>query len=87
MHVCTAFNLSMLVGGNTSVLARVRLGHFSDLQLGLLPFVFHRDTTTRGDLPPLPLHPFHIGNGITANLGDEGSSALYKTQTTNNLKT
>lgn len=68
----------MLVTGDTSVMARVGLGYLSDLQFGILALVLDGDTTTRSDLPPFPLHPFHAGDRVTSNLCDEGCSALCK---------
>lgn len=66
----------MLVGGDAPVLTRVRLGHLSDLQFGLLALLLDGDAATVCDLPPLPLHPLHVGDGVTAHFGNEGGSAL-----------
>lgn len=80
MNVSAALDLSMLVGGNTPVLTRVRLCHLSDLQLGLLALLFNGDSATVSELPPLPLHPLHTGNGVPTHLGNEGGSSLCERQ-------
>ncbi len=79
MHVGAALDLSVLVGGDTPVLTRVRLGHLSDLQFGLLALLFNGDPAAVRDLPPLTLHPLHAGNGVAAHFGDEGGSPLCGT--------
>lgn len=76
LHLGTALNLSVLVGGHTSVMAGVRLGYLFDLQFGILAPLFDGDTTTGGDLPPFAFHPFHAGDWVASNLCDEGGSAL-----------
>lgn len=76
VHVSTALDLSMFVGSDTPVLTRVRLGHLSDLQLRLLALLLDGDPATVSDLPPLPLHPLHTGDRVTAHFGDEGGGAL-----------
>lgn len=70
----------MFVGGNTSVMTRIRLGHFSDLQFGILALVLNGDSTTGGDLSPFALHPLHTGDWVTSNLGDKGCSTLCQNQ-------
>ena len=79
MHVGAALDLSVLVGGDTPVLTRVRLGHLSDLQFGLLALLLNRDAAAMRDLPPLALHPFHVGDGVSAHFSDEGGDALCET--------
>lgn len=76
MHVGVALDLSVLVGGDTSVLTRVGLGHLPDLQFGLLALLLDGDPATVCQLPPLTLHPLHAGDRVAANLGDEGGGAL-----------
>lgn len=76
VHVGAALDLSMLVGGDAPVLTRVRLGHLSDLQFGLLALLLDGDAATVCDLPPLPLHPLHVGDGVTAHFSNKGGSAL-----------
>lgn len=78
LHLSTALNLSMFVGGHASVGARVGLRHFADLHLGVLAFVVDGDTATRGDLPPFTLHPLHIRDGLASNLGNKSCSSLFK---------
>lgn len=79
VHVGAALDLSVLVGGDTPVLTRVRLGHLSDLQFGLLALLLDGDPAAVRDLPPLPLHPLHAGNGVAAHFGNEGGGALCGT--------
>lgn len=76
LHLSTALNLAMFVGGDTSVESSVGLGHLSDLHFGILALVLDGDTTTWGDLPPFTLHPLHTGDRLTSDLGNEGCSAL-----------
>ncbi len=81
LHLSAALNLSMFVGGDTSVETWVGLGHLSDLHFGILALVLNGDTTTGGDLPPFALHPLHAGDGVTSNLGDKGCGSLCKEKT------
>jgi len=76
VHVGVALDLSVLVGGDAPVLTRVGLGHFFDLQLGLLAFLLDGDPAAVRELPPLPLHPLDAGDGVTAHLSDEGGGSL-----------
>lgn len=76
LHLSAALDLSMFVGGDTSVDTGVGLGHLSDLHLGILALVLDGDTTTGGDLPPFALHPLHTGYWVTSDLGDEGCGCL-----------
>lgn len=80
VHVSTALDLAMFVGGDTPVLTRVRFRHFFDLQFGLLALLFNGDPATMGHLPPLPFHPLHTGNGVTTHLCDEGGGSLCEQQ-------
>lgn len=75
-HLGATLDLSMLVGGNASVVTCIGLGEFPDLQFGVLSLVLNRDTTTGGDLPPLAFHPLNTWNWVTANLGDECGGSL-----------
>lgn len=68
----------MFVACHTSVGAGVRLCHFWDLQLGILAFVLDGDPATRGDLPPFTLHPLHVRDGLSSNLGNELCCSLFK---------
>lgn len=79
MQVGAALDLPVLVGGDTPVLTRVRLGHLADLQFGLLALLLDGDPAAVRDLPPLPLHPLHAGDGLAAHFGDEGGGALCET--------
>lgn len=78
LQLSAALDLSMFVGGDTSVETGVGLGHLSDLHFGVLALVLDGDTTTGGDLPPFALHPLHTRDRVSSNLGDEGCSALWK---------
>lgn len=76
VHVGAAFDFSMPIGGNASVLTRVRLGHLFDLQLGFLTFLLNGNAAAVRELPPFSFHPFHTGDGVPTHLGNEGGSSL-----------